>query len=137
MATESTLGTIHIFPSKTSYTSNSSSITTSDICFVPIIDEVIETYVNGTTWYRKFSSGWVEQGGQVTCSSFGQSITYQVAFADTNYGVYTCGGSVNNSTGIGNIVFYNRTATGAKMSSADDASFNVGVIIWMACGMGA
>lgn len=26
-------------------------------------DYVVQTYKSGTTWYRKYKSGWVEQGG--------------------------------------------------------------------------
>lgn len=50
-------------------------------------DGVATTHTAGTgttfVWYRKFTSGWVEQGGYVGASA--DSVTFPVAFADTNY----------------------------------------------------
>lgn len=42
-------------------TTNSASIT------LPIT--VVDTYHNGDSWYRKYSDGWVEQGGYVNATS--------------------------------------------------------------------
>lgn len=59
-------------------------------------DAVIEfqtpTAENGYTWYRKYASGWVEQGGSITGWSSREnvgSITLLVEMADTNYVVFT------------------------------------------------
>lgn len=46
---------------------------------------VVETYTNGTSWYRVYSDGWVEQGLQQTTA--GQQLTFLKPFADTNYTV--------------------------------------------------
>ena len=94
---------------------------------------VIETYVNGTDWYRVYSDGWVEQGGSFTCSSAGQTLTFLKAFANTNY-IMTAAGGTNK---FGTISFYDRTATNCKSWVSDDDSFNAGIIDWMACGYGA
>lgn len=53
-------------------------------------DAVIEfqrpTAENGYTWYRKYASGWVEQGGILSVSSDSQAVaTLPVIMADTNY----------------------------------------------------
>lgn len=45
---------------------------------------------NNYTWYRKYKSGWVEQGGPLTFPVAGTSmatktITFPIAMADTNY----------------------------------------------------
>ena len=42
------------------------------------IRTVIETYQNGNNWYRVWSDGWIEQGGQVTPAS--PSVAYTVNF---------------------------------------------------------
>lgn len=47
---------------------------------------------NNYTWYRKYKSGWVEQGG-VTTSASG-TITLPVEMADTEYAII---GNVKNS----------------------------------------
>lgn len=49
---------------------------------------IVETYSNGTSWYRVWSDGWCEQGG---CHTFTSNAVYQVIllkeFADTNYNI--------------------------------------------------
>lgn len=49
---------------------------------------------NNYTWYRKYASGWVEQGGVVSGSG-AQTINLPVTMADNNYQVY---GNVKNAT---------------------------------------
>lgn len=53
------------------------------------IDEIIDYQLpsagNNYTWYRKYQSGWVEQGGEATFTANGNSITLPVAMADTHY----------------------------------------------------
>ena len=46
------------------------------------IECVVETYVNGASWYRIWSDGWIEQGG--TCTS-GTSVTLLKAYTNTDY----------------------------------------------------
>ena len=46
---------------------------------------VIETYNNGSNWYRIWSDGWVEQGGVITARSNGTTINFLKPFRDANY----------------------------------------------------
>lgn len=57
---------------------------------------IVETYSNGTDWYRIWSDGWCEQGGRTTSySGTGyQTITLLKPMADVNYTLLNC----NNST---------------------------------------
>ena len=50
---------------------------------------VVQNYKSGTTWYRVWSDGWIEQGGRTSARSANgdQTITYPKAFSDTNYTV--------------------------------------------------
>jgi hypothetical protein len=91
---------------------------------------VIETYINGTSWYRVYSDGWCEQGGSFTCSSAGQILTYLIPFIDTNYTMSASGGTNK----FGNVAFYNRTTTQCACWVSDDDSFNAGIIFWQAYG---
>jgi hypothetical protein len=50
-----------------------------------VIDYQEPTVENGYTWYRKYKSGWVEQGG--FSSGEPRTATLAVAMADTNYSV--------------------------------------------------
>ena len=93
---------------------------------------LIESYISGTTWYRKYSDGWIEQGGYFNCSSHGTTITFYKAFANTNY--YLDGNANTTTNGIRFASFYNRTTTGAACYTGDDSSFNQGYVYWYACG---
>lgn len=54
------------------------------------VDYIIESYRNGTEWYRVYKSGWCEQGGYKTSSSSNstwETITLLKNYIDTNYHV--------------------------------------------------
>ncbi len=46
-----------------------------------LVDFQLPTAQNNYTWYRKYSTGWVEQGGILSSDT----LTYPVTMADTNY----------------------------------------------------
>ena len=50
---------------------------------------VTQNYVNGTSWYRVWSDGWIEQGGYVTSgmTNSGVSVSLIKAFTTTSYTV--------------------------------------------------
>lgn len=66
---------------------------------------IVETYHNGTSWYRVYSDGWCEQGGKISIASHQYGYT-EVALLktmiDTNYTI-TIGGV--NATENGNYTF--------------------------------
>ena len=43
---------------------------------------IVETYKNGSSWYRLYSDKWIEQGGLVSTNS---TATFLKSFSDTNY----------------------------------------------------
>lgn len=51
---------------------------------------ITETWHSGTSWYRKWSDGWIEQGGyNEGGSDYGDStVTLPTSFAGTNYSVF-------------------------------------------------
>ena len=58
------------------------------------VDYVVEkqdpTSANSYTWYKKYKSGWVEQGGYIAVrGQQNNTITLPVEMADTNYVVLT------------------------------------------------
>lgn len=72
---------------------------------------VVETYVNGTSWYRVYSDRWCEQGGKIPFTATGGwtagNITFLKPFKDTNYYIngrgnwgdrVSCDFGVNNKT---------------------------------------
>lgn len=50
-------------------------------------DYVVETYTNGTSWYRKYKSGWVEQGGRsdYVSSNIPLVVNLLLPMQNTNY----------------------------------------------------
>lgn len=53
-------------------------------------DVLTGTWINGTSWYRKYSDGWIEQGGEFTKQrDTNVTVTFPVAFRNTNYTIAT------------------------------------------------
>ena len=51
---------------------------------------VTQTWSSGTSWYRKYSDGWIEQGGEFTKNQDTNiTVTFPVAFRNTNYTIAT------------------------------------------------
>jgi len=68
------------------------------------INTVVEAWTSGKSWYRKWSDGWIEQGGVVLGTSTAASVVtvnLNHAMADTNYTVATSS-EVSPDTVLGN-----------------------------------
>lgn len=52
-----------------------------------VIESQIPTAENNYTWYRKYKSGWVEQGGNFTTTGTNSYVTMPIEMKDTNYHV--------------------------------------------------
>ena len=50
---------------------------------------IVESYSNGTEWYRIYSDGWCEQGGIIASNT--TSVSLLKSYANTNYGVLMAG----------------------------------------------
>jgi len=61
---------------------NTSAINGADY----VVESLLPTAQNNYTWYRKYKSGWVEQGGVQTGATSGSvSVSLPVTMADTHY----------------------------------------------------
>ena len=101
---------------------------------------VVETYISGTSWYRIWSDGWLEQGGYYdngsNARSFTGSVSFTKNFSVTSYSLSLCpmrtGTSTNLSMSCG---AGNRTVSGFDFSaygnSTDDQAR---YIVWRAEG---
>lgn len=71
-------------------------------------DFVVEKYINGTNWWRKWKSGWLEQGGQFAPPrNYTNTITFLKPFASmptrcyvTYLGVYSTPDYANDSANV-------------------------------------
>lgn len=62
---------------------------------------VIESWSNGTEWYRVYADGWCEQGGFCVMTATVTTITFKKPFRDTNYtilGIKARGNETNSRT---------------------------------------
>lgn len=84
-----------------------------------------------TTWFRKYKSGWVEQGGEApTGESKAYVITLPKPFENAEYNVtVTCLSTGDTSNGWG--YAHERTTTQFKIVKTASAA------VWSACGQGA
>lgn len=82
--TNASWAAVDALPSQTGHSGDLLTTDGTDASWVDTdtIYPVVETYVNGTEWYRVYSDGWVEQGGAMGTS---QTITLLKPMADTNY----------------------------------------------------
>ena len=116
------------FPKCTTKATTTSSASASNVAVIT------QNYVSGTSWYRVWSDGWIEQGG--IAKSKGQhvntSISLLKAFVNTNYIIVVTQRTESNMTSYINScsacpnttkVFYIRTGHGENMD------YN-----WYACG---
>lgn len=96
---------------------------------------VVESWVanDGTSWYRKYSDGWIEQGGRLAPASGAENfaVTFPVAFANAQYsllfGVETSSDHSANWIQLGGLS--GRTVTGFTAWAEYDFKKS-----WYACG---
>ena len=113
-------------------------------------DYVVERYSDGKgNWYRKFKSGWVEQGGVLPVLSKAENkvVSLLKPFATNKYTVltqnYHNGDTINvNShfgTGlsVGRFSAFNFTTTSFKVYYGYSSNDGLEQKIWYACGQGA
>lgn len=65
-----------------------------------VIDYQEPTAENGYTWYRKYASGWVEQGGIISTNADAAFIqTLPIVMASNNYNVVVTRKTISDDTG--------------------------------------
>ena len=115
-----------------SVTTNSNDITTLK-GYDYVVESQTPTANNNYTWYRKYKSGWVEQGGIDTTSY----ITFPVTMADTHYTV-NCGMEIPDSN-IGNptVSYMDKSTTGIRILLRWDGAGTTGERCWQVSGFAA
>ncbi len=97
---------------------------------------VTQSYVSGTNWYRKYSDGWIEQGGYVSVShsTSWQQKSLVTAFTNTNYtllsAVFGNGAFNDNVNLVEKQTSYFKIASGTQSEggNAPNGAY------WYACG---
>lgn len=93
---------------------------------------LIATWRSGTSWYRKYSDGFIEQGGRIAGTTTSGTVSYPIAFATTDYTV-TIGqwmSSSNDTDGVAaSTLISNFSTTGFRYSTTNQRDDN-----WIAMG---
>lgn len=90
---------------------------------------VTATWSNGTSWYRKWSDGWIEQGGVTNTQCTYEVINLITPFTSTNYQVF---GNALETTEAHSYAIRNRTTTTFEFKGSGAVSnFDS---VWYACG---
>ena len=83
------------FPKCTTKATTTSSAASNKVAVV------VQNYVNGTSWYRVWSDGWIEQGGVITTTTTaypkGKEITLIKPMTTTTYTLLATAKSNDNS----------------------------------------
>lgn len=97
------------------------------------IDYVVEIYRSGASWYRKYKSGWVEQGGTVSSNpNTDTTLMFPKKFIDTNYTFTACHAKGTGYTTGANVNYFNKKNVSITVYQCDGNGFS-----WNACGQGA
>ena len=96
-------------------------------------DFVINSYsdANGN-WYRKYKSGWVEQGGLSANKGGIVTVSLLQDMANTNYYISANLYSTSSSTDKGYLILSNKNNTSFQFNFS-----NTNNVLWYACGQGA
>lgn len=103
------------------------------------IDYVVEAWQSddGSMWYRRYKSGWLEQGGTQKVYT-NQVLSFPAPFADTNYALVGLPIEMNANMGSNDMSYSTKTATSIKFilrfNGAAQSGFNC---MWYASGKGA
>lgn len=92
-------------------------------------------YTSGTSWYRVWSDGWIEQSGYFACTAFQNTVTLHKAFSNTNFTLLASltWGANTNAKYPPREIRTSRTTTKVILTSAYNYESGMGVT-WYACG---
>ena len=93
---------------------------------------LVQSYVNGSSWYRVYSDGWCEQGGKITVGlDASVSVTFLKPFMNASYYAnwISCNGETQN--GEGTRACDNLTTTSMRIYNGQDCAM---LANWYACG---
>lgn len=103
-----------------------------------VIASQAPTAGNNYTWYRKYKSGWVEQGGYATVTgSSGATIVLPIEMSDAHYQILLTNDGNSEGGGYHTMIYADQAATGFKASPAYQGVWRSGNFYWIASGYAA
>lgn len=106
--------------------------TTSSTASVNAPAYITQNYKSGTTWYRVWSDGWIEQGGRCPTgdSAATRTVTFPKAFTETNYTIQK---TLSAYTGTDNVQ-YGFVSFGNLTKTTAQTRTHGGTAYWFAAG---
>ena len=106
--------TLCSFPKCTTKATTTSSAASNKVAVV------VQNYVSGTSWYRVWSDGWIEQGGRVSLGN-GANTTIKLLknFSNTNYGALGIG---SHTGSVGVCFIYDKTTSSFVFKNSANTS---------------
>lgn len=104
-----------------------------------VVEWQVPTAGNNYTWYRKYRSGWVEQGGSEV--SVAERATVPIALpiemADTSYSAVAQNNTLNTAADAESTIGIEKTGTATVTLFAHYLNPNTVTASWQVCGMAA
>lgn len=97
-----------------------------------VIESQMLTEENGYTWYKKYKSGWIEQGGFIKESDTDNNTAFfPIEFSNTNYTV------VITAANPGSVDYVSRQIFAKETNSFNAFNYSGGYTAWswIACGI--
>ena len=88
------------------------------------------TAANGYTWYRKYKSGWVEQGGLNNSSS----VIFPIRFSNNCYTIVATSSMISPNAGSISVCYSNKTDFGVIIQLRWEGAAADGERTWYAAG---
>lgn len=99
-----------------------------------VVESQMPTEANGYTWYRKYKSGWVEQGGKVGALNNSRiTVTLPVAMANNSYVAIATGQNASSASDLAVAVI---SPTTTQITLGSNANYGNGAT-WQVSGMSA
>ena len=107
-----------------------------------VVETQLPTAQNNYTWYRKYKSGWVEQGGiGTTTSGNALAVVFPIVMSDANYTLNVTGQSPVSTTAstIHGCHYTTKTATGCSIIclAGNSGNYIAGNVSWEVKGIAA
>lgn len=105
-----------------------------------VVEFQVPTSQNNYTWYRKYKSGWVEQGGMAEFSATSPTVWYidlPVTMADNNYTVVGINNMTSSGTGSYAVGLNSRSTTRIEFRGPNAGTTSHNCWNWEVKGMAA
>lgn len=92
----------------------------------PVIagDFIVKISTSGTSWYKLYSNGWIEQGGRTSGGGSGDyTVTFSKEMKDTNYNMTFTPVNTNGASGSTNNYIKEYSTTSMKISLGQPTTF--------------